>query len=853
METETDTAHPPLFTRHARRPRLTRLLDESTAQALVVTGPAGYGKTTLATEWLQGRDRVVWYRATSASADVAAFSAGLADVVAPLVPGAGEKLKQRLRVADSPERAARPLAELLAQDLEKWPPAALLVIDDYQLVADSAPVEDFFDWLLTLQPKLRVLVTTRRRPRWASARRILYGEIMEIGGDQLAMTAEEARRVLGADRSTESIRALVTQAEGWPALIGLAALTASSEMPDERVSEALYRYFAEEVVRREPPDVQRFMLLASVPTTIDARVAREVLDVADPEPLLDSLAGQGLLHRIDAAFQFHPLLRAFLRRRQSEIDATALRALGERAISDSRANSRWEEAFSLALETGQPEVAVDILVEATPVLLASGRIETLERWFDDCGPHAIHSAGATIARVEILIRKGQLLDASAVAQDLAMRLPDDDALSSRAHFLAGQALYLGSGSSKAVEFQRRARELARGEDDLKRSLWGLFMTENELGTQGAEAHLAELDLMAAKSDDLDTRLRVAVGRQAVAANRGSFGDLLEKSLPLVPLSAHAADPMARTTFLVNASYLCVAHADYKRALGLASAALEECRVLGLEFAKGYCLATIALAHAGLRSFRSANQALRELETVADEQDNLYLRWSAEITAIRVALARGRPDEALSGRGLDFADEIPVRAAQGEYLAVLALAGAASGDHAFVARCAQLAEDRTRAIETRFYAQFAYLISRIGIERASQADVIGLVRAAISASFEDSFVVAYRLAPHVLDFIPPDDAVVPTVVLLMRRANDLGVARSRFPRATPAPRRTPLTPREEEVLELLATGLSNAEIAQRLFISRSTAKVHVQHILKKLGAKTRLQAAMHASAASDAPD
>src|SRR4029453_8177392 len=117
---------------------------------------------------------------------------------------------------------------------------------------------------------------------------------------------------------------------------------------------------------------------------------------------------------------------------------------------------------------------------------------TLERWLNDCGSHAVHSAGATIARVEILIRKGQLLDASAMAQDLAKRLSDGDALTSRAHFLAGQALYLGSGSTKAVGFQRRARELAQGEDDLKRSLWGLFMTENELGAQTAEGHLAEL-------------------------------------------------------------------------------------------------------------------------------------------------------------------------------------------------------------------------------------------------------------------------------------------------------------------------------------------------------------------------
>src|SRR4029450_12976092 len=204
--------------------------------------------------------------------------------------------------------------------------------------------------------------------------------------------------------------------------------------------------------------------------------------------------------------------------------------------------------------------------------------------------------------------KGQLLDASAMAQDLAKRLSDGDALTSRAHFLAGQALYLGSGSTKAVGFQRRARELAQGEDDLKRSLWGLFMTENELGAQTAEGHLAELDLMAAESDDLDARLRVAVGRQAAGANRGAVGDFFGKALPLVPLAIHAADPMARTTFLVNASYLCVAHADYQKALDLGTASLEECRLLGLEFAKGYCLATIALAHAGLRAVRGAVQS-----------------------------------------------------------------------------------------------------------------------------------------------------------------------------------------------------------------------------------------------------
>ena len=78
-------------------------------------------------------------------------------------------------------RARRPMAELLAEDLEAWPAGgARLVLDDYHLVAESAPVEEFVDWLLTLAP-LRVLVTSRRRPGWAPARRFLHGEIVRDG------------------------------------------------------------------------------------------------------------------------------------------------------------------------------------------------------------------------------------------------------------------------------------------------------------------------------------------------------------------------------------------------------------------------------------------------------------------------------------------------------------------------------------------------------------------------------------------------------------------------------------------------------------------------------------------------
>jgi LuxR family transcriptional regulator, maltose regulon positive regulatory protein len=853
MEAAGDTVHPPLFRRHARRPRLTRLLDESTAQAIVITAPAGYGKTTLATEWLQGRDKVLWYRSTSASADVAAFSAGLSDVISELLPGTGERLKQRLRVADTPERAARPLAELLAHDIAAWPKDALLVVDDYQLVADSAPVEDFFDWLLTLSPQLRVLVTGRRRPRWASARRILYGEIAEIGRDQLAMNAEEAARVLGDDRSSESVQALVRQAEGWPALIGLAALTASREIPTERVSEALYRYFAEEVVRGEAPEVERFMLLASVPATVDARIAREVLGLEAPEGILKTLVSEGLLSEAGDEFRFHPLLRSFLQRRLMDQDPNVLRDISAQALSDARERQRWEEAFDLALQLDAGGEPIKVLVEATPTMLATGRIETLERWLADFGPSAIHSTGATLTRVEILIRKGQLAEAAAIAKDLVARLPNESLYASRAYALAGQALYLGSGSEQAIEFHRRALDLATEKGDLKRSLWGLFMTENELGSDGADAHLAELEAMASDDADLDTRLRVAVGRQATGARKGSFGGVLETSLPLVPIAALADDPMARTTFLANVSYLCVAHADYSRGLELATKALRESEILGLAFAKGYCLATIALAHAGLRAYRSAHQALRDLASVASDQDNTYLECSAEITSMRVALMRGDAEGAVEGRSLEFVDSIPVAGAKGEYLGALSVGAAALGNVEMSQASVARAERSGSGIESRFFTQWARLIvaSRQGV--ATTDAFWELFEAAAEASFEDIFVIGYRLQPALLDLVQRKDPRARKVVGVLKRANDHAIASSRFPADAPFDLQSTLTPREHEVLGLLAAGLSNAEIAERLFISPSTAKVHVQHILRKLGVKTRLQAAMQAESLSEPID
>lgn len=836
----------PLFRRHTRRPRLTTLLDEATAQAILVTAPAGYGKTTLAQEWLQGRDDVAWYQATAASADLAAFSSGLASAVSHLVPDAGERVRPRLRVGDETERLARPLAELLAEDLEPWPDDGIVVLDDYHLVAASKPVEEFVDWLLMLA-RIRVVVTSRRRPSWATARRFLYGEAVEIGREQLAMTDDEAARVLEG-RSTDSVRALVRQAEGWPALIGLAALSADLEFPAEKISDSLYRYFAEEVFRREPPEVQRFMLLASIPLSLDARVARDILGLADPEATLERLRDDGLVQQSPGGeLRFHPLLREFHHMRLLSEDPEAFSEKAQQVIDDAAERGRWEEAFELSIQIDRVSEAAEIAGQAARSLLASGQSETLEKWLSACGAAAVTVPGAALARAELLIRKGEMAAATAVAQDTARGLRDDDAISARAHNLAGQALHFTSQEESARTSFQAAKRTARTDEDIKDALWGLVRVAVELEPSEAPAYLDELER--SYWDDLDVRFRVAVGRAIASEQEATLKGVWDRFSALLPSVVHAKDPLVATSFLTTAASTAIAGAKYPIAKELAERAFRISTDLRLDFALGACLIQRAAAEIGLRLFSRARRTLLSFSRSSIRREDPFFRLEGLKLQARLLASQGAHREALTTRE-EMPSEDGSARALGIYLATLAIILAASEDTDGARRMAGMARKYGSNIEMKYCAQLGELIADKvdGRDGTVGKRMRNLVAECGRAEYLDGLVFAYRVYPPLLDEVKGNAEALSITGRALTLSRDHDLARRAGIRIQATELDSPLgtlTPREIEVLGLLTQGLTNDEIARCLYITRATAKVHVRHILDKLGVRDRIQAILRA--------
>jgi ATP/maltotriose-dependent transcriptional regulator MalT len=729
-------------------------------------------------------------------------------------------MREWMRLTPAPDLQAERLADIVSEELRTK--EVLLALDDFHLVGDSPPAHRFVECLFE-RTTLRVLVTTRQRPHWAAARKILYGEILEVGPQLLAINYEEACVMLGR-RSPEEVSRLLAAARGWPAVIGLAALT-DGPAGEAELAGSLYDYFAEELLRgistKLRPALLRLALLPSLnPSAVELFAGNEIIRRA---------ADLGFLTRDGYHLEaFHPLLRNFMVRRFSHSDpeqlATAVEEVGAYLIS----RQMWDDALTLldAFPTSE-ELITKILEEGLEDLLLAGRVSTVGRLVSIARERKLTSTAAVaLAEAELSLRDGKHHRARSLAVAAAAS-GASQSIALRSLLLAGRSANLSDHYDLSYEYYHRAFAVAQTPRDKSAALWGQFIAAYFIELPNIQDILSEMSAINDNSDE--TLLRLAIGQFNIACLvKRDIRNCLALFEGTEHLVSRVADPVMAASYLQAHAYARILVGEYSSAIILADELDDLATTHSLAFVRPMAHVARGYAQFGLGLYADAAATVRSVENDATELGDAHTILTARQLKARLMLASAEFDEALRVSTLPRTGQ-PSKSMVGEIVATRALAHAClrQWSRADVA----LADARRLTGSLEALGVVTWTEAVIAVLQGAEDDerITGAaVRQLEATGYVDGFLVAIRACPKLRGPLAPFADRVSVI------ADVASIPRPQFGRTES------LSSREREVAELISAGFTNREIARSLVISEATVKVHVRHILEKLHARSRAE-------------
>jgi len=814
-----------------KRPRLTRLLDESEARVILLCAPAGYGKTTLAREWAGQRpERVRWIQLTPDAEDPVALQSRVADALEVTAVDAADGWRSNEWDAVT---AGRALAAALDSGNTE-----VAILDDCHF-AFNAERSAALTAELIKHPNTRFVITSRTRPAWLTARMEVYGELLVIGSDALAFTPEETRAVLDFARVEHD--GVADRAGGWPAVVGLVARRGPKLDDALAPSGDLYNYLAEDVFAAASGDLRETLFAVALAGTGDHRVLQHVVN-GDVTSQIREIVARGFASAVpDGAVQMHPLMQSFLLAKLRTSPDVPAEALARRVTSALIAEHRWDECLQTLTAFPDAGMLTTGLRAALADLVSSGRVTTIGRWAELARQAGANDPIVVLAEAEVALREGESRRAIALGEHAGALFRSGEH-AARAHLIAARAAHLLSDDETTRRNSVRVSELTADAATREAAQWVEFLRAVEdAQPDTARELIGQFETLADSSPSAKVRLHNARAFYAIEIE-GSVDDCLSDLARAYPLLSYVPDPMQTTNFMNLRTSALIYRADYVFALETIDEMEDEAALHGLDFVFDHAACNRASAEIGLRRLTAARRSLAAIGSHAGMSEYLRAQVSVRGAFYRIATGDLRRAEILLR---DDPPSLSVMPLIGEWFGLRALIRSGLNDLRNAAGDASRARSCRPSIDARNLGSLAEAVTALQRGRRGARNLASeTIHALFVAGALDPIVHAIRVFPQLARIVVVEGALSSQqLTQLLAASRDIAIGRAsglEMPREIC--KSDELSPREREVYELLVEGRTNREIARTLFISESTTKVHVRHIFEKLGVHTRAEAA-----------
>lgn len=868
-----------------RRVILDRVLQDNSLRVTVLQGPAGHGKSTTLQQIKSAHEargwKTAWLTLDDADNDPRRLELHFRALMALMQGGTAPPV----RVGGVAGEASRGLADWLLDGLAAMPTHASIFLDEFQAIHHEALLRFFRSLLHRLPAHVHVFIGSRALPEIGLATLLVNRVATVLRADDLRFTPSEVAQFFAESTdlrvSDSEVEAIYRRTEGWPAGLQLFRLALASpavrtslDDRDESGPRELAEYLTDNVVTLQSPRIQEFLFKTSLLRQLSASLCAAVTGFDDAQELLVQLERSGLFVRaLDSDnrwFKYHGLFSTFLAdnlRRTSQDDVVQVH---EAAARWYLAHGLPEEAIHHALLCEDYPLAADTLTDWSARLIASAELLTLEHWVDRLPFEHVSSRPALAIRVSYALMF--------LRRRIKMR-PLVDLMTRTA----------GCGDIGSTSNPDLSRAMARLliNDDVPSSLDIIEHPSVQLHQEidgfpafelGAAANVLAFGKVA-RGDFEGARKALVLARAHSDRGGGAFvaGYITANVGANLIVQGRLQDALER--FRVDGQHQQPHEASVSAAARVACqmwalyeandlAALESlCARFQREIAVAVTPDFVAVAYVSIARMHEVRGRSAEAQGVLDELERIghdsqwerliavvdWERVRRAVCASEVDRAAGlashiAPDPVARPPGwIHLAEDI-----EGEGLGRIRLA-IAQGDHHQAAQ--RIALERARQTG-RVYRDIklnlfeALLQHHKGVPSSAHRSFRKALQLARGGRFvrcllDEGGAVVQMLREEYQSILQtrepeharhePDPEREYVELLLAASGTDLG-------RTSPKTHLVdPLSQREKEMLQLLANGVSNKEIGNRLFVSENTVKFHLKNIYSKLGVCSRLQA------------